>query len=68
MDAVEGCYLAAFDLARDRLKVAVNDQFTDWSHELLDGDRLVASLPAAGRVDGVVAPGRANPDARLADE
>ena len=37
-----------FDLGQDRLKVAVNDEFADWSQELHDGDRLVFIPPVAG--------------------
>ncbi len=29
-----------FDLSQNRLKVAVNDEFADWSRQLRDGDRL----------------------------
>jgi molybdopterin converting factor subunit 1 len=37
-----------FDLGQARLKVAVNDEFTDWSRQLRDGDRLVFIPPVAG--------------------
>ena len=37
-----------FELSQDRLKVAVNDEFADWSHSLLEGDRLVFIPPVAG--------------------
>ena len=37
-----------FDLSQERLKVAVNDAFSDWSHDLRDGDRLVFIPPVAG--------------------
>ena len=37
-----------FDVERERLKVAVNAQFRDWSHELRDGDEVVFIPPVAG--------------------
>jgi len=37
-----------FDLSQDRLRVAVNDEFADWSQKLHDGDRLVFIPPVAG--------------------
>ena len=38
-----------YDLNIDtNLKVAINDQFSDWDKELLDGDRLVFIPPVTG--------------------
>ena len=37
-----------FDLSLERLRVAVNDTFCDWSHPLRDGDRVVFIPPVAG--------------------
>jgi molybdopterin-guanine dinucleotide biosynthesis protein A len=37
-----------FSLATQLLKVAVNDDFSDWSRELADGDRVVFIPPVAG--------------------
>ena len=37
-----------FELEAQRLRVAVNDVFADWSHDLSDGDRLVFIPPVAG--------------------
>jgi len=38
----------AFDIGRERLKVAVNAQFRDWSAILEDGDEVVFIPPVAG--------------------
>jgi molybdopterin-guanine dinucleotide biosynthesis protein A len=38
----------AFDIGRERLKVAVNAQFRDWSAPLEDGDEVVFIPPVAG--------------------
>ena len=38
----------AFGLPRSMLRVAVNDEFADWSHRLQAGDRLVFIPPVAG--------------------
>jgi len=50
---LEGIYdeLAArhdFGLPRAMLRVAVNDEFADWSHRLAAGDRVVFIPPVAG--------------------
>ena len=37
-----------FSLERDRLRVAVNAEFADWSHVLADGDEVVFIPPVAG--------------------
>lgn len=37
-----------FELHAERLRVAVNDEFCDWSQPLADGDRLVFIPPVAG--------------------
>jgi len=37
-----------FDLPQPRLKVAVNDEFCDWSRVLEEGDRVVFIPPVAG--------------------
>jgi molybdopterin converting factor subunit 1 len=37
-----------FDVDRTRLKVAINEQFRDWSSELRDGDEVVFIPPVAG--------------------
>jgi molybdenum cofactor guanylyltransferase len=37
-----------FSLAVQMLKVAVNDEFSDWSQRLADGDRVVFIPPVAG--------------------
>jgi len=37
-----------FSLAPQMLKVAVNDEFSDWSQTLADGDRVVFIPPVAG--------------------
>jgi len=37
-----------FTLARDRLRVAVNADFVDWSRPLADGDEVVFIPPVAG--------------------
>ena len=37
-----------FELEAARMRVAVNDTFTDWSQRLNDGDRLVFIPPVAG--------------------
>lgn len=38
----------AFGLPRGMLRVAVNDEFADWSHPLAAGDRVVFIPPVAG--------------------
>jgi molybdopterin synthase sulfur carrier subunit len=38
----------AFGLPRTMLRVAVNDEFTDWSRALATGDRVVFIPPVAG--------------------
>lgn len=35
-------------LGAERLKVAVNDEFSDWDRTLRDGDRIVFIPPVAG--------------------
>jgi molybdopterin converting factor subunit 1 len=37
-----------FTLARERLKVAVNSEFCDWTHRLHAGDSVVFIPPVAG--------------------
>ena len=37
-----------FELEAARMRVAVNDTFTDWSQGLNDGDRIVFIPPVAG--------------------
>lgn len=37
-----------FPLARASLRVAVNDDFAPWEHELKDGDRVTFIPPVAG--------------------
>lgn len=37
-----------FTLELDQLKVAVNEQFVDWSHSLKSGDTVVFVPPVAG--------------------
>ena len=37
-----------FTLPRTMLRVAVNDEFSDWSQPLQAGDRVVFSPPVAG--------------------
>jgi len=37
-----------FSLERDRLRVAVNAEFADWSRALADGDEVVFIPPVAG--------------------
>ncbi|MBS1200041.1 MAG: molybdopterin-converting factor chain 1 [Proteobacteria bacterium] len=37
-----------FSLGRDRLRVAVNAEFADWSRTLADGDEIVFIPPVAG--------------------
>jgi molybdopterin converting factor subunit 1 len=37
-----------FGLPRAMLRVAVNDEFTDWSRTLVAGDRVVFIPPVAG--------------------
>ena len=37
-----------FTLPRAMLRVAVNDEFSDWSRPLADGDRVVFIPPVAG--------------------
>ena len=37
-----------FSLGRDRLKVAVNAEFTGWSQPLAEGDEVVFIPPVAG--------------------
>lgn len=38
----------ALGLGADRLKVAVNDEFSSWDRPLEDGDRIVFIPPVAG--------------------
>ncbi|MBT8144877.1 MAG: MoaD/ThiS family protein [Gammaproteobacteria bacterium] len=38
----------AFSLPAARLRVAVNDRFTEWNTQLDDGDRVVFIPPVAG--------------------
>jgi molybdopterin converting factor subunit 1 len=38
----------ALGLPRDMLRVAVNEEFVDWSRPLADGDRVVFIPPVAG--------------------
>lgn len=38
----------AFSLEPSRLKVVVNDAFSDWEHELKQGDTVVFIPPVAG--------------------
>jgi molybdopterin synthase sulfur carrier subunit len=38
----------AFSLAVESLRVAVNSEFSDWSHPLVDGDAVVFIPPVAG--------------------
>ena len=37
-----------FSLGRERLKVAVNAEFTGWSRPIADGDEVVFMPPVAG--------------------
>lgn len=37
-----------FSLSLDQLKVAVNGEFSDWSHKLTDNDAVVFIPPVAG--------------------
>ena len=37
-----------FSLSRDQLKVAVNSEFSDWTHRLCAGDAVVFIPPVAG--------------------
>jgi molybdopterin converting factor small subunit len=37
-----------FTLAREQLKVAINSEFSDWSHALAGGDAVVLITPEAG--------------------
>ena len=37
-----------FSLGRDRLKVAVNAEFTGWSQRIAEGDEVVFIPPVAG--------------------
>jgi len=37
-----------FSLPRERLKLAVNAEFADWTHPLADGDEVVFIPPVAG--------------------
>ncbi len=37
-----------FSLPLERMKVVVNESFTDWDHPLSPGDRLVFVPPVAG--------------------
>ena len=37
-----------FTLTREQLKVAVNSEFSDWSHRLVAGDAVVFIPPVAG--------------------
>ena len=38
----------AFTLEPGRIKVAINDEFSDWDTALVDGDRIVFIPPVAG--------------------
>ena len=38
----------AFSLSMDHLRIAVNDDFCDWSRPLSNGDRVVFIPPMAG--------------------
>jgi len=38
----------SFDLPRSALRVAVNDEFADWSRPLAPGDQVVFIPPVAG--------------------
>jgi molybdopterin converting factor subunit 1 len=38
----------AFDLGRDRLRVAVNGRIVDWNRGLQDGDEIVFLPPVSG--------------------
>ncbi len=38
----------SFDLPRQRLKVAINDTFSDWEKPLAEGDTVVFIPPVAG--------------------
>ena len=42
------CEQYGFDLNQRRLKVAINDEFCDWSSHLSEGDRVVFIAPVAG--------------------
>ena len=37
-----------FDMCTSRLKVAINDEFSEWDKELNDNDRVVFIPPVAG--------------------
>ncbi len=37
-----------FTLGVDSLRVAVNDEFTDWDHVIEDGDKIVFIPPVSG--------------------
>lgn len=37
-----------FHISQARLRVAVNDSFVDWQHQLEEGDRIVFIPPVAG--------------------
>jgi len=36
------------DISRDSLRVAINEEFSEWSHPLSPGDRVVFIPPMAG--------------------
>ena len=38
----------AFTISRAQLKVAVNSEFSDWTHDLRSGDAVVFIPPVAG--------------------
>lgn len=38
----------ALAMARDRLRVAVNGRFVDWSHRLTEGDEVAFLPPVSG--------------------
>jgi molybdopterin converting factor subunit 1 len=42
------CERRALGLPRDMLRVAVNEEFVDWSRPLAEGDRVVFIPPVAG--------------------
>lgn len=42
------CAEHGFTYPADRMKVAVNDAFTNWAHVLQDGDRVTYVPPVAG--------------------
>lgn len=37
-----------FSLHKEQLKVVVNEEFSDWSHEITEGDAIVFIPPVAG--------------------